>query len=178
VTEQNASDLDETTISRDDPDARAARLKERIYVTFTSLAVVLALRAHTEGLTPAAVATTLGITVAGTLLAVFVADLVSHIAVHAHLPTATELRHMIAVVAGAATAILLPFAFVGVAALGYWSVESSLLASMIALLAALGVVGWLAVRRVRLPFWQKALVLGAEVVLGAAVIGLELLAHG
>jgi len=178
VNEQPAPGTDEPTISRDDPDARAARLKERIYVTFTALAVVLALRAHTEGLTPAAVATTLGITVAGTLLAVFVADLVSHIAVHAHLPTAAELRHMIAVVAGAATAILLPFVFVGIAALGYWSVESSLLASMIALLAALGVVGWLAVRRVRLPFWQKALVLGAEVALGAAVIGLELLAHG
>ena len=48
----------------------------------------------------------------------------------------------------------------------------------IALLVALGVVAFLAVRRVRIPGWQKVLVLLAEVVLGAAVIGLELLAHG
>jgi hypothetical protein len=171
--------VDETTRrQQDSPDALAARLKERIYVTFTALAVVLALRSHSEGLSPAAVATTLGITVAGTLLAVFVADLVSHIAVHAHLPTAAEFRHMVSVVLGATTAVLLPFVFIGVAALGAWTVDGALRASMIALLAALGVVGWLAVRRVRLPFWQKLLVLGAEVALGAAVIALELLAHG
>ena len=41
-----------------------------------------------------------------------------------------------------------------------------------------GLLAFLAVRRVRIPGWQKVLVLLAEVVLGAAVVGLELLAHG
>ena len=38
---------------------RAAHLKERIYVTFTALAVVIAMRSHPEGLTVGGVVTTL-----------------------------------------------------------------------------------------------------------------------
>ena len=72
---------------------RAERLKERVYITFTALAVVLALQSHAESAARATV--TLLIAVVGTLLAVFVADIVSHLAVHAALPTSRELRHML-----------------------------------------------------------------------------------
>ncbi|MBG0565516.1 hypothetical protein [Actinoplanes aureus] len=47
----------------------------------------------------------------------------------------------------------------------------------LALVASLIVIGYLAVRRVRLPVWQKLIVLFAEFALGAAVVVLELLAH-
>jgi hypothetical protein len=103
---------------------------------------------------------------------------VSHIAVHAALPTAAEARHMVAVCTGALGVLVLPMIFVGIAATGSWTVDGALRASTIALVASLGVVGWLAVRRVSLPGWQKLLVLAAEVALGIAVVSLELLAHG
>lgn len=158
------------------PEERADRLKERVYVTFAALAVVLTLRSHGD-VTAGVAATTLLITVGGTLLAVLLADVVSHIAVHAALPTAAEARHMVAVCTGALGVLVLPMIFVGVAASGSWTVDGALRASTIALVASLGVVGWLAVRRVALPGWQKLLVLVAEVALGVAVVGLELLAH-
>jgi hypothetical protein len=65
---------------------RAASLKERVYISFTSLAVVLALRSHADETTPAAAAVTLSIVVVGSLLGIFVADLLSHLTVHSRLP--------------------------------------------------------------------------------------------
>ncbi|WP_158370054.1 hypothetical protein [Cellulosimicrobium cellulans] len=159
------------------PEERADRLKERVYVTFAALAVVLTLRSHGD-VTAGVAATTLLITVGGTVLAVLLADMVSHIAVHAALPSPAEARHMVAVCTGALGVLALPMVFVGVAATGSWTVDGALRASTIALVASLGVVGWLAVRRISLPGWQKLLVLAAEVALGVAVVSLELLAHG
>ncbi|MCP2269944.1 hypothetical protein LV75_002445 [Actinokineospora diospyrosa] len=155
---------------------RVARLKERVYLTFTALAVVLALRSHAEHAGEAAVL--LLITVTGTLLAVLVADVVSHIAVHAALPDRGELGRMLRISFGALGAVTLPFIFIGLAGLGVWRVEVALRASTIALVASLGAIGYIAVRRVRLPPWQRLIVLFAELALGAAVVGLELLAHG
>jgi hypothetical protein len=169
----STADADEPTLKE-----RAEHLKERIYVTFAALAVVLTLRSHVEETSAGDAARTLTIAVLGTLLAVFVADLVSHLVVHAHVPTTREMRHMLRVSFGAFSAIVLPLIFVGLAGLDVWGLDTALQASTIALVAALGVIGWIAVRRVRMPTWQKLVVLLAEVVLGFAVVGLELLAHG
>jgi hypothetical protein len=117
------------------------------------------------------------IAVGGTLLAVFVADVVSHIAVHAALPTSPELRHMVRVSFGAVGAVVLPFVFLAAAA-GGWELEKALRASSIALVASLVVIAYVAVRRVQLPLWQRLLVLLAEFALGLLVLALELLAHG
>ncbi|MFI5492224.1 hypothetical protein [Actinoplanes sp. NPDC051859] len=155
---------------------RAERLKERVYITFTALAVVLALRSH-EATAEEAVKTLL-IAVTGTLLAVFVADVVSHIAVHAALPARPEVQRMVRVSFGAATVLGLPLLFLGLALAETWPADRALRASTTALVVSLGVIGYLAVRRVRLPLWQKGIVLLAEVALAAAVVGLELLAHG
>lgn len=166
-------------VTTPDAEHRAEALKERVYVTFTSLAVVLAMQSHSEeALSPGQAATTLSITVVGTLLAVFVADFVSHLAVHASTPTRSELRDMIRVSFGAFGAVVLPLVFIGFAALGSWSIDSALRAATIALIMTLVVVGYLAVRRVKMAWWKRVVVLGAEFVLGLAVVGLELLAHG
>ncbi len=167
-----------STRSAPDAEARAESLKERIYVTFTSLAVVLTLQSHASETTPGQAAITLLIAVVGTLLAVFVADLLSHLTVHAKLPTVPELRHMIAVSIGSIGVVVLPMVFLLLAQLDVWSIEAAIQAAVVVLIATLAFVGFLAVRRIALPFWQKAVVLLAEVVLGLAVIGLELLAHG
>ncbi|MGW5240041.1 hypothetical protein ACWEOW_14005 [Monashia sp. NPDC004114] len=157
---------------------RAETLKERIYVTFTSLAVVLALGSHADEVTPGSAAATLAITVTGTLLAVFVADVVAHIAVHASLPSADEFRHMLRVSIGSISVIALPLIFLAFAGAGVWETERALRASTYALGASLIAIGYLAVRRVRLPLRQRLIVLFAEFGLGVAVVLVELLAHG
>lgn len=157
------------------PSERAAILKERIYITFTALAVVLALRAHAVSAGEAALS--LVVVVFGTVLAVFVADVVSHIAVHEILPVRTELRHMARVSLGALGALVLPAVFIGLAVADVWTIEAALRASSIALVAALAAICFAAARRARLSPWQRVIVLLGEVVLGLLVIGLELLAH-
>lgn len=165
-------------LSEDEREVRAAQLKERVYVTFTSLAVVLALRAHASETSAGEAATTLAIAVVGTLLAVFVADFVSHIAIHETMPDRAQLRHMIGVTGSALGVLILPLVFLALAGLDVWTVDGALLAASIALIASLVAVGFFAIRRVRLPIGQRLVVLLAEAVLGLAVIGLELLAHG
>lgn len=46
-----------------------------------------------------------------------------------------------------------------------------------ALLAALGVIAQIAVKRTGLSFWRRAIVLAAIVALGIVVVALEQLAH-
>ncbi len=154
---------------------RTDRLRERVYITFTALAVVLALRSHED--VEARAGLLLVITVTGTLLAAFVADVISHIAVHAALPDRREFQRMLRVSTGALGGLVVPLTFVGFAAADVWSMDRALRAATVALVVALAAIGYLAVRRVRLPVWQKLVVLLAECVLGAAVVGLELLAH-
>ncbi|WP_378148076.1 hypothetical protein ACFJGV_07705 [Cnuibacter sp. UC19_7] len=156
---------------------RADRLKERIYITFTALAVVLALASHASELEAGEAALTLIVTVGGAVLAVFAADVIAHIAVHQVLPTRSEAQQMFAVSFGALATLVLPMVFLLFAQTERWTVEASLRASTIALIVSLAAIGWLAVRRVKLAWWQRLIVLLLEVVLGVAVVGLELLAH-
>ncbi|RKR73465.1 hypothetical protein [Frondihabitans australicus] len=170
------SDSSPTRTPEPNAEQRAESLKERIYVTFTALAIVLTLQTHPHGGVGEA-ALTLLIGVVGTLLAVFLADFLSHLTVHAHVPTGPEFRHMVAVSLGAIAVIVVPMALLGLAALGLWGLPVALGGSIGILLATLVVVGYLAVRRIRLPAWQKLLIMLGELVVGAAVIALELLAH-
>ncbi|WP_375389847.1 hypothetical protein [uncultured Amnibacterium sp.] len=157
---------------------RADALKERIYITFTALAVVLALRSElAEHASVGGAASTLALTVVATLLAVLVADVVSHITAHEALPTRAELSAMLRVVVGSLAVLVLPSAFLGLAALHVWTLDGALRGAEIALIVALVAIGWIAVRRLRLPWFQRLVVLLAEAALGLAVIALELLAH-
>lgn len=156
---------------------RAASLKERVYISFTSLAVVLALRGHADETTPAAAAVTLSIVVIGSLLGIFVADLLSHLTVHAQLPSGQELHHMIAVSTEALSVLVTPLLLLTAAGLGLWSTAVALQWATAVLVVTLLVVGYLAIRRLDLSIRHKALIMFAEVVLSLVVIGLELLAH-
>ena len=161
----------------DDRQLRADRLKERIYVTFAALAVTVTLLAHGH-VAPGEAMITLTVTVLGTLFAVFTSDVISHLVVHERLLTREELRHATATTFSAIGAVVLPMIFLVVAAFDVWSTESALTAGAAVLLLALVGIGYLAVRRVRLVWWQRLLVLGAEAALGLLVIVLQLAAHG
>jgi hypothetical protein len=156
---------------------RADRLKERIYLSFAALAVVLALGSHPPDSAVQALATLI-VTLLGTLLAVFTADVISHLVVHERGMTRREMRHALGSSFGALGAVTLPIVFLALSALGVWSVTAALLASTIALIVGLVVIGFLAVRRVPLRWWQRLLALGGEAVLGLAVVALQFLAHG
>lgn len=160
-----------------EPHHRAEALKERVYVTFSALAIVLALGSHAADLSALEAATTLSITVIGTLLAVFVADLISHLAVHATTPGRADLAAMARTSFGAFGAVVIPLVFIASAGVGAWEVTTALQAAAAALVVTLVLVGYLAVRRLKLRWWQQGIALGAEAALGAAVIGLELIAH-
>ncbi len=155
---------------------RAERLKERIYLTFAALAVILALGGHPPG-DAGDVALTLLVTISGTLLAIFVADLVSHMLVQQRAMNRVEVAHAVVTSFGALPAVTLPFAFLGAAGLGWWELATALQAAATALIAALVVIGWVAVRRTSMPWWSRLLALGAEALLGLAVVGLQALAH-
>jgi hypothetical protein len=161
-----------------DPEYRADQLKERIYVTFTSLAVVLALRTHLEGVTAGQAALTLFVTVVATLLAVFVADFTSHLSVHGVMPTRVEFGHMLGTSLGAIGVVVVPLLLLLAAGLGWIALHAALTAIVVILIVTLALVGYLAVRRARMPVRLKVLVLLVEVALGFAVVGLELIAHG
>ncbi|WBU37231.1 hypothetical protein [Homoserinibacter sp. YIM 151385] len=154
----------------------ADQLKERIYVSFTALAILVATGAHGEVDALAALITLL-LTVVGTLLAIFVADLVSHVAIHERLMSADELRRALRVSFGAIGAVTLPIVFLAISATGRWGAASALRTSTITLVVTLVVIGWVAIRRTRLTWWRRLIALGAAGLLGLAVIAIELLAH-
>lgn len=156
---------------------RAESLKERVYISFTSLAVVLALQSHADETTPVAAAATLSIVVVGSLLGIFVADLLSHLTVHGSPPTREELHHMVTVSAGALGVLVVPLLLLTAAGLGLWTTAVALRWAIVVLAVTLFVIGYLAIRQLKLPVRHKAVILLAEVLLGLLVIGLELLAH-
>lgn len=157
---------------------RAASLKERIYVAFTALAVIIALRAHDAHPDAGLALATLAITVAATVCAVYVADLLSHMVVHSRVPERAEHRHMVTGTLGAATVALPPLVCIGLAALGLYDGSTGLLAAMLITTATLVAIGLLAVRRLAVPRMQRIMILAGEAVLAVGVIALELLSHG
>ncbi|MFF0227011.1 hypothetical protein [Streptomyces sp. NPDC004629] len=156
---------------------RAAALKERVYIAFTSLAVVIALRAHGDAVSTAAACVTLLVTVGGAVLAVFLADLLAHVTVHADLPSRRRLRHMVTGSFGALVVAVPPLICLALAAIGVWTTATALICAMLVHLVGLAAIGYMAVRRLHLPVRQKLLVLTAEALLGLAVIALGLWAH-
>jgi hypothetical protein len=155
----------------------AEALKERIYITFTALAVCITLESHAEELAIGIAAATLALTVFGTLLAVFVADIVSHMVTHSSLPDRVEFRHIVATTLGSWVVLVVPFLLLAIAALGLLSLSSALVVMSFVLVTTLVAVTLVAVYRLKVPLWQKAAALAAVLVLGLAVVALELAVH-
>lgn len=153
------------------------RLRERIYATFTALAILMALYAHGDALEPLDVLLTLVISVCGVLLAGLASDLVSHMIVHNNLPSGLEFRHMVAVASRALSVLGVPTVMLLLAAADVVTVRTSMLVSVIALIVSLAVIAQLAVKRTTLTTGKRILVLAGIVALGIVVVALEQLAH-
>ena len=129
--------------------AVGAYLRERIYATFTGLAIVLVVAGSDhEDADHALLALlfgVLGITIAG-----LVSDMVSHLAVEGEFPHGADWVVLIRVAGGGLSTVVVP--------------------------GGLMLLGWLAVRRSHARWWERAVALGILIGLGFLVIALQTLA--
>ncbi|WP_194396935.1 hypothetical protein [Microbacterium atlanticum] len=157
-------------------DSIVASLKERVYATFTGLAIVLVV-ASSDHPEPdhaffALVLGVLGITAAG-----FVSDVISHLAVHGEFPRGDDLKIALLVSGGALGTVATPAILLFLALLEVMDLETALDAASVVYIVTLAVIGWSAVRRSRLQRRQQVLALIILVALGLLVILLQTLAH-
>lgn len=155
---------------------QAERLKEGIYLIFAALAVTLALRVHGH-IAAGEALLTLTVTMLGTVLAVFTADMIAHFLSHEKVPNRAEFAHALRVSFGALPAVVLPFILLGISALTHWPVKAALQVSAIGLVVVLVLLGYRAVRKLSVSRWKKLMVLAIEAALALGVIGLQVLAH-
>ncbi len=159
-------------------DERAEALKERVYATFTGLAIVLVQHANVEHITATRATLTLLVGIVAITAAGFVADVIAHLAVHAAFPHREEVGRMLRIAGSALASAGVPIILLALAALGVFELEGALRAASIVYLATLGLIGFVAVRRTRVAWWKQLVALGALVALGLGVVLLQQLAHG
>ncbi|MEU7752306.1 hypothetical protein AB0B57_04640 [Micromonospora sp. NPDC049101] len=158
------------------PAQQTDSLREGIYVTFTALSVTLVVASHPG--TPVEALLVLLVTTTGTVVAALTADVLSHLAVHDRFLNGPELRHALRASLGSLVTVVAPLVLLGASALGAWPVTPALRVSAAALLATLVTVAAVAIRGIRVPWWQRTLFLLTLGVAGLLVVWLQTLAHG
>ena len=152
-------------------------LKERVYVTFIGLAVLLALSGHGDT-DPVAAVGSLVIAAVGAGLAGLISEIVAHLAVKGNLPDAAEMRFLVRVSGGALATVVLPVAVLLLAVAGLVDVRLALTIAVWIMAITLGAIGYIAVFRADLAWWKKLTVFGALLLFGLVVVAMQLLAHG
>lgn len=157
------------------PEGAVPYFRERLYATFTGLAIVRVV-SGSEHVEPRHAFLALMFGVLGIVIAGTVSEIVAHLMVHRSVPHGAEFRVMFrAALGGLATAIL-PLLLIGAAWLGWMPIHLALRISAALYLVTLIGVGWLAVRRSTLGLGAKALVLVALAGLGVLVVLIQQLA--
>lgn len=151
--------------------------KERVYATFTGLAIVLVV-AFAEHRTHGHALLALVLGVAAITVAGFVSEIIAHLAVHRNFPTPREFGVLLRISGGAVATAVIPASLIVLAWLGIVPLLFALYGAAAVYTATLVVIAWFAVRRSELQWWKQLLVLVALVGLGLAVIGIQTLAHG
>jgi hypothetical protein len=164
-------------LTEDEKENFAERLRERVYVTFAALAVILTLLAHAHGLTAGTAAGSLTITAVGTVAAAWLAELIAHLAAHGGFPDRKHLGAMTRTSGSALVTILFPLLALLAAGIGWWEVTTALRVGVGVLIGTLVVIAWLGVRRTALPWPARILALGMLAALAVGVVALKLLAH-
>jgi hypothetical protein len=160
-----------------DDEAYVKYFKERVYATFTGLAIVLVVNTSAHP-TAAAALTALLLGVAGIIAAGFVSDIIAHLAVHRTLPDAREWGLLLRIAAGGLSTAVAPSVVLFLAVVDVFGDDHALRAAATIYIVTLAVIGWLVVRRSRMRVWQQLIVLAVLVALGFGVIGVQALAHG
>lgn len=158
-----------------EPVTYAAYLRERVYASFTGLAIVLVVSGsdHPEA-QHAFLALVLG--VVGIVVAGFVSEVVSHMLTHQVTPDRAEGRHLLRVAGGGLATLTVPAVLLGLAWIGVLDLGFALDLAAFGYVATLGIIGWLAVRRSRLSPRGRLIVFALLLGLGLLVILLQTLA--
>lgn len=151
-----------------------AYFKERVYASFTGLAIVMVVSQHPDDPAHAFLALVLG--VVGIVTAGFVADIVGHLAVHRRFSSAGEVVVPLRVALGALGTLVIPAAVVGAAWIGWMPPEVALAIAAWSYVLTLAVIGALVVRRAQLRWWQSLMAVGLLVALALLVLLLQTLA--
>lgn len=165
-----------TARGRPSLDEVARALKERVYATFTGLAVVM-IYAVGDDPDAAHALRSLVVAIVGISAAGFVADVIAHQVAHAAAPSGAEARTMLRIALGAVASASLPVLALGAAAIGWLDAQTALWISVGVYGVTLVGVALIAVVRSRLGLRQSVLSLLIIVGLGAAVVGVLALSH-
>ncbi|MCI2959474.1 hypothetical protein MN032_17455 [Agromyces atrinae] len=157
---------------------KARALKERVYASFTGLAIVtvLALNAEHQSAVDAVVSLAAGIV--GITLAGFVAEVIAFQVSHRTLPPRSEFLTMLRIAGGAIGSASLPFLALVSAWIGWISIETALTMSVGIYFVTLIGIALVAVLRTKLPPRQQLIALGAIIGLSALVVIVLIAAHG
>ena len=153
-------------------------MKERVYATFTGLAIVLVQYENVEHVSASRATLTLLVGIVAITAAGFVADVIAHLAVHAAFPDRAGWGRMLRVSGTAIASAGVPLILLALAAFGVFELEGALRAASIVYLVTLGLIGFVAVRRTHVAWWKQLIALGSLLALGIGVILLQQLAHG
>jgi hypothetical protein len=155
-----------------------ARLRERLYGAISGLATLAVLARYTSADTNAwtrvldvAVAT------GGLWAASLLADWAAHLGVHRHAPIGQTVLRMLRSSGQILEAALIPLLVLVVSGIGWLPTDTAMWIAMWVLVAELGIIAFLAVRRAHLHWWQKVFVATALAGVGALVVAVKMLAH-
>lgn len=148
---------------------RALALKERIYASFTGLAIVSALSIGDDHGTAGDAIWSLAAGIVGITAAGLMAEVIAHQVGNGTYPTPLELLRMMRIALGAITSASLPFLVLAAAAIGAIPLAAALHIAIGLYFAGLIVVVLVAARRTRLP-WRKQLLSAAVLVSGGIVV--------
>jgi hypothetical protein len=153
-------------------------LRERLYGAISCLATLAVLARYTTEDT-SAWARMLDVAVAtgGLWAASLLADWVAHLGVYRTSPRGRDLRRMLQSSGQILEAAFLPMVVLAVGGLGGLNTSTATWIASWVLVAELGVIALLAVRRTRLPSWQQALAVALLVGVGVLVLGIKIIAH-
>jgi hypothetical protein len=155
-----------------------ALLRERLYGAISCLATLAVLARYTTPDT-SAWARILDVAVAtgGLWAASLLADSVAHLGVYGTAPRGRDALRMLQSSAQILEAAFLPIVVLAVAGFGGLRTDTATWIAAWILVAELGVIALLAVRRTQLPWWQQAFAVVGLVGVGVLVLGIKILAH-
>jgi hypothetical protein len=155
-----------------------AVLRERLYGAISCLAALAVLaRYTTEDTSPWARMLDVAIAAGGLWAASLFSDWVAHLSVHSAAPRGRELLRMLQSSGQILQAAALPVAVLAVAGFADLNTYTATWVAMWILVAELGLITLLAVRRTELPWWQKAFAVAVLAGIGAIVLVIKMLAH-
>jgi uncharacterized membrane protein len=157
---------------------RARAVKERVYASFTGLAIVTVLALDAAHASAVDSFLTLLAGIVGISIAGFVAEVIGYQIGHGMLPDRTELLTMVRIAAGAFGSASVALIALFAAWTGWLSIDVALQISVGIYFITLAVVALVAAHRTRLPWRQQLVALIALIGLGATVVLVLALAHG